>query len=67
MSGWRGTHIGMGCMRNKRGGANIIEIGAHSKSAHYHGYRIPDDRFRGYFGPEHGFRIYGLPFQVYGG
>ena len=25
-------------------------------------YRIPDDRFRGYFGPEHGFRIYGLPF-----
>ena len=33
----------------------------------YHGYRIPDDRFRGYFGPEHGFRIYGLPFMVVGG
>src|ERR1019366_1029807 len=33
----------------------------------YHGYRIPDDRFRGYFGPEHGFRIYGLPFLVVGG
>jgi hypothetical protein len=33
----------------------------------YHGYRIPDDRFRGYFGPEHGFRIYGLPFLVFGG
>ena len=30
----------------------------------YHGYRIPDDRFRGYFGPDHGFRIYGLPFMV---
>src|ERR1017187_3061161 len=30
----------------------------------YHGYRIPDDRFRGYFGPDHGFRIYGLPFLV---
>jgi hypothetical protein len=30
----------------------------------YHGYRIPDDRFRGYFGPSHGFRIYGLPFRV---
>ena len=33
----------------------------------YHGYRIPDDRFRGYFGPNHGFRIYGLPFLVVGG
>src|ERR1019366_1775757 len=33
----------------------------------YNGYRIPDDRFRGYFGPDHGFRIYGLPFLVEGG
>ncbi len=33
----------------------------------YHGYRIPDDRFQGYFGPQHGFRIYGLPFLVVGG
>jgi len=33
----------------------------------YHGYRIPDDRYRGYFGPDHGFRIYGLPFLVVGG
>jgi len=33
----------------------------------YHGYRIPDDRFRLYFGPDHGFRIYGLPFMVYRG
>jgi len=33
----------------------------------YNGYRIPDDRFRGYFGPEHGFRIGGLPFLVVGG
>ncbi len=33
----------------------------------YNGYRIPDDRFRGYFGPEHGFRIQGLPFMVVGG
>jgi hypothetical protein len=33
----------------------------------YHGYRIPDDRFRGYFGPNHGFRIQGLPFMVVGG
>jgi hypothetical protein len=33
----------------------------------YNGYRIPDDRFRGYFGPDHGFRIQGLPFMVVGG
>jgi hypothetical protein len=30
----------------------------------YSGYRIPDDRYRGYFGREHGFRIGGLPFLV---
>ncbi len=33
----------------------------------YSGYRIPDNRFRGYFGPDHGFRIQGLPFMVVGG
>jgi len=33
----------------------------------YNGYRIPDDRFRGYFGSAHGFRIEGLPFLVVGG
>lgn len=33
----------------------------------YHGYRIPDDRYRGYFGPDHRFRINGLPFLVVGG
>ena len=33
----------------------------------YRGYRIPDDRYREYFGQGHGFRIYGLPFQLVGG
>jgi hypothetical protein len=33
----------------------------------YSGYRIPDDRFRVNFGPEHEFRILGLPFLVVGG
>lgn len=33
----------------------------------YHGYRIPDDRYRGHFGPSHGFRINALPFMVVGG
>ncbi|HWY23022.1 MAG TPA: hypothetical protein VNX26_17490 [Candidatus Acidoferrum sp.] len=33
----------------------------------YNGYRIPDDRFRGYFGQDHGFRISGLPFLIVGG
>jgi hypothetical protein len=32
----------------------------------YNGYRIPDDRFRGYFGPSHGFRIRGLPLMYEG-
>jgi hypothetical protein len=33
----------------------------------YRGYRIPDDRYRGYFGPSHRFRINGRPFLVVGG
>ncbi|MFY9529783.1 MAG: hypothetical protein WBC04_04395 [Candidatus Acidiferrales bacterium] len=33
----------------------------------YNGYRIPDDRYRGDFGRDHGFRIYGLPELVVGG
>ena len=33
----------------------------------YNGYRIPEDRYRGYFGPQHWFRISGQPFAVYGG
>lgn len=33
----------------------------------YNGYHVPDDRYRGYFGPQHGFRINGLPFMVHGG
>lgn len=33
----------------------------------YNGYRIPDDRFRGYFGEGHGFRIGTLPFLMAGG
>ena len=33
----------------------------------YNGYRIPQDRYRGYFGSQHFFRIYGLPFMVFNG
>ena len=33
----------------------------------YNGYRIPQDRYRGYFGSQHYFRIFGLPFMVYNG
>ena len=33
----------------------------------YHGYRIPNERFRGYFGRNHWFRIGGLPFMAEGG
>src|ERR1019366_7940324 len=33
----------------------------------YNGYRIPEDHYRGYFGPNHWFRIYRYPVEVYGG
>jgi hypothetical protein len=33
----------------------------------YNGYRIPDARFRLYFGRDHFFRIYGLPLVFVGG
>ena len=33
----------------------------------YHGYRIPDDRYNGYFGSGHSFRIYSYPVLVVGG
>ena len=33
----------------------------------YNGYRIPDDRYRGNFGPSHWFRIYSYPMELYGG
>lgn len=33
----------------------------------YHGYRIPEDRFRGYFGQEHGFFIFNLSLEIFGG
>jgi hypothetical protein len=33
----------------------------------YNGYRIPEDRYRGNFGPDHAFRIYTYPVEVYGG
>jgi hypothetical protein len=33
----------------------------------YDGYRIPEERYRGYFGPSHAFRIYSYPVVVVGG
>lgn len=33
----------------------------------YHGYRIPDDRFRVYFGRPHPFRVWGLPLRFVSG
>ena len=33
----------------------------------YNGYRVPDARYNVYFGQRNLFRIYGLPFMVYGG
>jgi hypothetical protein len=33
----------------------------------YNGYRIPEDHFHGYFGRDHGFRIYNLSLEIFGG
>src|SRR6266403_1392327 len=33
----------------------------------YRGYRVPEDRVRGYYGQDHGFRIYSLPVRYVGG
>jgi hypothetical protein len=33
----------------------------------YHGYRVPDDYFRGHYGNDHWFRVYSLPFAYEGG
>ena len=33
----------------------------------YNGYRIPEDRYHGYFGAEHAFRIYTYPVVIVGG
>ena len=33
----------------------------------YDGYRIPDYHFRGYFGRHHGFRIFSLSLEIFGG
>jgi hypothetical protein len=33
----------------------------------YNGYRIPQDRYTGHFGPSHAFRIYSYPVTVVGG
>jgi len=33
----------------------------------YNGYRVPDARFRSYYGQDHGFRIYSLPVRYVGG
>ena len=33
----------------------------------YNGYRIPDNYFRSYYGRDHWFRVYSLPFMMYGG
>jgi len=33
----------------------------------YNGYHVPDDRFRSFYGQNHGFRIYSLPVRIVDG
>jgi hypothetical protein len=38
-----------------------------SQRGGYSGYRVPDVYFTSYYGRDHGFRVYGLPFMMMGG
>jgi hypothetical protein len=53
--------------QNHRAGSWQSDHRSWQQRGGYNGYRIPDDRYRGYFGPQHFFSIFGLPFMVYNG
>ena len=53
--------------QNHRAGSWQSDHRSWQQRGGYNGYRVPQDRYRGYFGPQHWFRISGLPFMVYGG
>jgi len=50
-----------------RAGSWKVEHQSWTQRGGYNGYRIPDARFRLYFGRDHFFRIYGLPLVFVGG
>jgi hypothetical protein len=58
------VHDGFG---QSRAGSWQTEHQSWSQRGGYNGYRIPDARFRLYFGRDHFFRIYGLPLVFVGG
>jgi hypothetical protein len=60
----RQVHDGFG---QSRAGSWRDEHKSWAQRGGYNGYRIPEARFRLYFGREHFFRIYGLPLVFVGG
>jgi hypothetical protein len=60
-------HFQHGAWQERRARNWQLEHRTWQKRGGYRGYHIPGDRFGQYFGPRHGFRIYGLPFVVVGG
>jgi hypothetical protein len=58
------VHDGFG---QSRAGSWQTEHQSWGQRGGYNGYRIPDARFRLYFGRDHFFRIYGLPLVFVGG
>jgi hypothetical protein len=60
-------HLQHGAWQERRARNWQFEHRTWQERGGYRGYRIPGDRFGHYFGPRHGFRIYGLPFLVVDG
>jgi hypothetical protein len=60
-------HLQRGAWRERRARDWQFEHRTWQQRGGYRGYRVPGDRLGRYFGPRHGFRIYGLPFLVVGG
>jgi hypothetical protein len=60
-------HFQHGAWQERRARNWQLEHRTWQQRGGYRGHHIPGDRFGQYFGPRHGFRIYGLPFVVVGG
>lgn len=63
----RQVHQQRTAWRNDRANSWRAEHRSWQQRGGYRGYRIPDDRFRSYYGQNHGFRIDTLPVRYVGG
>jgi hypothetical protein len=56
-----------GAWQQRRAGNFESQHRTWSQRGGYNGYRVPDDYFRGNYGRDHSFHVYGLPFMEMGG